>query len=248
MPSSAPPSIVPDSPPDDSEAEPSSPPFATPSQREAVKRLVGVLADHLGTLTSTISGYADLLVENRSQQEQREIAMNVLEASTQIDDLLADLQHYSRSLEPATRTVPVSHVARGAVYLLDPEQRSRVRYRVEPPADREVDVDPRLLRQALLNLLQNALDATGEPDDVLLRATVNGETTEERLLTFEVWNNGEICLDDPSKLFRPFYSTRPQRLGLGLPIAAHIARQHGGMVQLSANDNEEGGTCFTLQI
>lgn len=97
-----------------------------------MKRLVGVLANQLGTLTSTISGYADLLVEDRPPQEQREIAMNVLEASTRIDDLIADLQHYSRSLEPVARPVPASHVARGAVHLLDSEQRDRVRHRIEP--------------------------------------------------------------------------------------------------------------------
>jgi signal transduction histidine kinase len=209
---------------------------------------VGVLADHLGTLTSSISGYADLLVDGQSSREQREIAMNVLKASTQIDDLLADLQHYSRSLEPASRSVSGSHLARGAVYLLDPEDRARVRSRVEPPAAREFEVDPRLLRQALLNLLQNALDATDESEDVLLRTTMSEEASEESSLAFEVWNSGEICLDDPAKLFRPFYTTRPNRLGLGLSIASHIARQHGGAVQLSANDADEGGTCFTLQL
>lgn len=233
---------------DPGEGEPSSPPFATASQREAVKRLVGVLANHLGTLTSTISGYADLLVEGQSSQDQREIAMNVLEASTRIDDLLADLQHYSRSLEPAPRTVSASHVARGAIHLLDHRQRTRVRHRVEPAAERQIDADPRLIRQALLNLLQNALDATTPSDDILLRITMNGDATETPLLAFEVWNDGEIDLEDPSKLFRPFYSTRPQRLGLGLPIASHIASQHGGTVQLNANDADEGGTCFALQI
>jgi signal transduction histidine kinase len=248
MHSSAPPPPLPSSSSDEREAEPPSPPFATASQREAVKRLVGVLADHLGTLTSSISGYADLLVEGQSSQEQREIAMNVLRASTQIDDLVADLQHYSRSLEPASRSVSAAHVARSAVYLLDPEHRARVRSRVEPPAAGKFEADPRLLRQALLNLLQNALDATDESEDVLLRTTAGEETPDDPPLAFEVWNSGEVCHDDPARLFRPFYSTRPNRLGLGLPIASHIARQHGGSVQLSANDADEGGTCFTLQL
>jgi signal transduction histidine kinase len=213
-----------------------------------MKRLVGVLANQLGTLTSTISGYADLLVEDRSPQEQREIAMNVLEASTRIDDLIADLQHYSRSLEPVAHPVPASHVARGAVHLLDSEQRDRVRHRIEPPATQTIEVDPRLLRQALLNLLQNALDATDASDDILLRTVVRDEAAEEAPLAFEVWNSGEISLDDPAKLFRPFYSTRPHHLGLGLPIANQIAARHGGSVQLSANSADEGGTCFTLQL
>jgi signal transduction histidine kinase len=239
---------APDSIADGDDVEPTPPPFGTASQRDAVQRLVSVLADRLGTLTSTISGYADLLVEDQSSREQREIGMNVLEASTRIDDLVADLQHYSRSLEPSPRTVPAAQVARGAVHLLTSGQRSRVRHHVEPPADRTMEADPRLLRQALLNLLQNALDATDPSDDVLLRTTTHTETAETPRLAFEVWNSGEICLDDPTKLFCPFYSTRPRQLGLGLPIATHIANQHGGSVHLSTNDSDEGGTCFTLQI
>ena len=63
-----------------------------------------------------------------------------------------------------------------------------------------------------------------------------------------VWNDGEIELDDPSVVFQPFYSARPQHLGLGLPIAAHIAEQHDGSLRLSTNSVADGGTCFTLQV
>jgi len=247
------PSPPPSSPPSNSsadervEAETSVFPFATASQRDAVRKLTGVLTHHLGTLTSTISGYADLLVDDRPDQEQREIAMNVLEASTRISDLLADLQHYSRSLEPAPRPVSVQQIAQGAVHLLSADQQERVCHRVEPSAPEQIEADPRLLRQALLNLLQNALEASDASDDVLLRVTDNG-TTEATTVAFEVWNDGEIARDDPAELFQPFYSTRPQRLGLGLPIATHIAKQHGGAVQLAANNAAEGGTCFVLQI
>ncbi|MFB6273795.1 MAG: sensor histidine kinase [Salinibacter sp.] len=207
-----------------------------------------VLTRHLGTLTSTISGYADLLVDAQNDQEQRDIAMNLLEASTRIDDLLADLRHYSRSLEPAPRVVSVPETTKGAVQLLSDSERARVCKRVEPPAAGEIEADPRLLRQALLNLLQNALEASEETEDVLLRATADDTASLDTTVAFEIWNDGEIPVDDPAELFQPFYSTRPQRLGLGLPIAAHIADQHGGTVQLTENSAADGGTCFTLRV
>jgi signal transduction histidine kinase len=199
-------------------------------------------------LTSTISGYADLLVDARDDQDQREIAMNLLDASTRIDDLLADLRHYSRSLDPAPRTVLIPEIVNGTVHLLDDEEQGRVCQRVEPPAAREIEADPRLLRQALLNLLKNALDASSDAEDVLFRATLGDDDQTSTDVVFEVWNDGEISVEDPAELFQPFYSTRPQRLGLGLPIATHIAAQHDGMVQLATNSAEDGGTCFTLQI
>lgn len=228
--------------------ETSSFPFTTASQQDAVKQLSGVLSHHLGTLTSTISGYADLLMDARDEQEQREIAMNVLEASTRIDDLLADLRHYSRSLEPAFRTVSVPEVAKSTTHLLTDSERERVCQKVEPPAGRKIEADPRLLRQALLNLLHNALEASAPSEDVLLRVTADDSETADPVVAFEVWNDGEIPVDDPRELFQPFYSTRPQHLGLGLPFANYIAAQHGGAMHLTANSATEGGTCFTLTI
>lgn len=228
--------------------ETSSFPFTDASQNDALKQLSCVLTRHLGTLTSTISGYADLLVDAHDNQDQREIAMNLMEASTRIDDLLADLRHYSRSLEPAPRTVPIPEIVKGSILLLSDEEQDRVCRKVEPPAAREVDADPRLLRQALLNLLKNALEASDDSEDVLLRATLDTDDQLDTTVAFEVWNDGEISVDTPADLFQPFYSTRPQRLGLGLPIAAQIADQHGGTVQLETNSAADGGTCFTLRI
>jgi len=224
-------------------------PFATAREHDALKQLTTVLTRHLGTLTSTISGYADLLVDSPDAQEQREIAMNVLEASARIDDLLTDLRHYSRPLEPSLRPVAVSEVVHGAIDLLDEADQGRVRQKVEPEAAREIKADPRLLRQALFNLLQNALEATDPPETVLIRAALAQESEEPSpTVDFEVWNDGEIGLDDPSDAFRPFFTLRPQRLGLGLPLATEIAEQHGGGVQLTATSGAEGGTCFTLRI
>lgn len=228
--------------------ETSSFPFTNAPQRDALKQLSSVLTRHLGTLTSTISGYADLLVDARDDQDQREIAMNLLDASTRIDDLLADLRHYSRSLDPAPRTVPIPEIVSGTVHLLEEDEQDHVCQRVEPPAVREIEADPRLLRQALLNLLKNALDASSDTEDILFRATLNEDDETDTDVAFEVWNDGEISAEDPAELFQPFYSTRPQRLGLGLPIATHIAAQHNGIVQLTTNSAEDGGTCFTLRI
>jgi len=228
--------------------ETSSFPFTNASQHEALKQLSCVLTRHLGTLTSTISGYADLLVDVHDEQDQREIALNLMEASTRIDDLLADLRHYSRSLEPAPRTVSIPKIVKGSVHLLSEDEQNCMCWRVEPPAAREIEADPRLVRQALLNLLKNALEASDNSEDVLLRAISDDDNRLDTTVAFEIWNDGEISVDDPAELFQPFYSTRPQRLGLGLPIAAQIADQHGGTVELSTNSAENGGTCFTLRI
>ncbi len=214
-----------------------------------LKHLTSVLTRHLAPLTNTIARHADRLVDAPTPKRRRESAMDVLAASAQIDDLLAALRHYSRPVEASVQRVPVTDVVRDTIGLLDDTAQTRVRTKVEPDADGPVDADPGLLRQALLNLLTNALEATAVPETVLLRAALADTASDAApQVAFEVWNDGEIELDDPSVVFQPFYSARPQHLGLGLPIAAHIAEQHGGSLRLSTNSAAEGGTCFTLQI
>ncbi len=212
---------------------------------EALKHLTSVLTRHLAPLANTIARHADRLVDAPDPKRRRESAMDVLAASAQIDDLLAALRHYSRPVDASAQRVPVADVVEDTIGLLDDTAQTRVRMKVEPEADAPIDADPALLRQALLNLLQNGLEATTAPETVLLRAA---RTDAAPQVAFEVWNDGEIEFDDPSVVFQPFYSARPQHLGLGLPIAAHIAEQHDGSLRLTTNSVADGGTCFTLQV
>lgn len=216
---------------------------------DALKHLTSALARRLAPLTNTISSHADRLVDAPSPQRRRESAMDVLEASAHIDDLLAALHHYSHPKEPCTHRVHVSDVVEDTVAMVADANQTRIRTKVEPEAAQAIEADPTLLRQALLNLLQNALQATAAPETVLLRAArADTAPDADPQIDFEVWNDGEIELDDPSAVFQPFFSARPQRLGLGLPIASRIAEQHDGTLQLSTNSVAEGGTCFTLQV
>lgn len=222
-------------------------PLAARSHRAALKQLSALLTHRLSTLTSTISGYADLLVDTPSVQEQRQIAMNVLEVSAEINDLLADLRYYSRTLQPVPRTVEVRSLVRDTVALLDDQSRTRVRLEM-PRRPGELRADPQLLRQALLGLLQNALEAAAPHGEVLLCIGRSKSGHDDTTATFEVWNEGTIPLDDPAEIFQPFFTTHAQRLGLGLPIAREIAERHGGTLQLAANSTAAGGTCLALHL
>ena len=218
------------------------------SVSNAPRQLAALLTHRLSTLTSTISGYADLLIDTPEVQEQRKLVMNVLEATTEIDDLLADLRYYSRPLQPTPRPLRVRAVARDVTGLLDAPHHERVRWDVTPDEDGEIHADPQLLRQALLGLLQNALQATAPAGTVHLRIRLAGEEAKDWHVAFEVWNDGVIALDNPQHVFQPFFTTRARQLGLGLPIARDIAEQHGGHLELTSSNPESGRTCFTLHI
>jgi two-component system, NtrC family, nitrogen regulation sensor histidine kinase NtrY len=105
--------------------------------------------------------------------------------------------------------------------------------RIPCPPSLSLHADPELLEQALINLLQNAVDAASEAREpqVELRCAC-----EEQQFTIEVSDNG---LGIPStvgdQIFVPFFSTKQGGVGIGLSIARYVASAHGGTLQVRSN-------------
>lgn len=125
--------------------------------------------------------------------------------------------------------------------------RGKVRFVVElPEGPAPARGDGTRLRQAILNLLMNAGQACGQagaPEVALSLQAVPGDGWELR-----VEDNGPgIEATDLARVFEPFYTTKGDGSGLGLPMARMIAGDHGG--DLVAGRSEAlGGASFTLSL
>lgn len=108
----------------------------------------------------------------------------------------------------------------------------------------EVDADKLQLEGVLLNLLQNAVDAT---EGVVQRLVTVRATCANDAVEVAVADNG-TGLDDLAKgrLFDTFYTTKPQGLGLGLSLSRSIVEAHGG--RLWAENLKEGGAVFRFTL
>ena len=107
--------------------------------------------------------------------------------------------------------------------------------------------DKLLIVQVLTNLIRNAIEAMREvvPEKRALSIGINSSGSSEILFT--VADNGP-GLDAAARelAFTPFYTTKPDGLGLGLPICRSVVEAHGG--RLWAVDNPNGGTVFHLSL
>lgn len=103
------------------------------------------------------------------------------------------------------------------------------------------------LKQVLLNLISNALHAMQETAEKNL--TIQTEILEKSFIVISITDSGE-GIDDKyqNEIFRSFFSTKDNGLGMGLPICRSIIESHGGI--LWNEKNLPGGTkfCFTLEI
>lgn len=210
----------------------------------SIAHLALVLAHRLRGLVAGIEGFTDLLSDTLMDEEQRELAMKIMEGTARIESVLADLQLYGEFFDPVMLPVRVDEVVRDLLVPLSDVDRDRVRIDVVEDASRSMmSADPFLLRQLLLILLQNGLEAGRAPAAVRLKIAA-GDTS----IRFEIWNEGEIATEDAATaVFAPFYTTKAHNLGVGLSIAQRIARLHAARVELVCNDREEG-TCFAFTL
>jgi signal transduction histidine kinase len=120
---------------------------------------------------------------------------------------------------------------------------ARVAVHTEAQIDvREILVDPQQIKQVLLNLAINSIQAMPGGGNLVLRAYI-----DRGVVVFEVQDEGVGVLDEEmEKIFDPFFTTRADGTGLGLSIAHRIVNQHGG--QIRARRNPDRGMTFAVEI
>jgi len=102
--------------------------------------------------------------------------------------------------------------------------------------------DPEQLRQVLLNLIVNSMQASPNGGQIEISADV-----EDEQLIIKVKDDGPgIAAQAVDKIFEPFFSTHDRSLGLGLSTALRIVTEHGGSIALDRNQHE--GTCISVKL
>ena len=112
-----------------------------------------------------------------------------------------------------------------------------------------IDIDERKIKQALLNLLTNAVKFTPDNGRISVAAHHHGET-----LLISVADSGiGIAAEDINRIFEPFYQVKNEYrgktpgTGLGLPLTKTLVEMHDGTLQVKS-DGRDQGTCFTIAL
>jgi len=103
---------------------------------------------------------------------------------------------------------------------------------------------PDRMQQVFLNLVLNALDAMPQGGQLQISATLCSER-KEVCVSFTDSGLG-IAPDVLARIFDPFYSTKPDGLGLGLFISQNIVEEHGGCIEVESRLGE--GTTFAVWL
>ena len=169
-------------------------------------------------------------------------------AAVRAGEVIRRVRSYvSRGVTPRHR-IDLAAVVDDSVALVAAEAR---RHRVQiilSLADEGISpvADPVAIQQVLVNLLKNAIEAVQEAPQpqpiVQISTSVNGEG-----ILIRVSDSGAGLTDDAAaQIFTPFYTSKPEGMGLGLPISRTIVEAHGG--QIGAERNAGGGSTFWFTL
>jgi signal transduction histidine kinase len=151
----------------------------------------------------------------------------------QLNGTMRDLLSLARPVEPSATPVELSELLDGALLQIAAYPgRERVLVELDDdPAAGRVRGDRRRLEQALLNLMVNAIEAMPEGGTLSVRTRSAGPGWVE----LEVADTGAGMTEaERERVLRPFYSTKPQGTGLGLPLVARIVAAHEGRLTLES--------------
>ncbi|HRE33972.1 MAG TPA: ATP-binding protein, partial [Sphingopyxis terrae] len=168
----------------------------------------------------------------------------IVDLADRIGRITGELRRFSRRQPADRREMPLGEAIDGALLLLRDRIRSmHVAIDLPPEEATQVVVAAEHVRleQVLVNLLQNALDAAGEGGRVTVAVDAGGDAVCLRVID----SGTPLSLAQADDLFRPFATTKPDGLGLGLVIARDIMRDLGGEL---AYDADASATTFVMTI
>jgi two-component system sensor histidine kinase AtoS len=189
------------------------------------------IAHEVRTPIASVRGLVELLQEDLvahdRSREYLERILHAVEHQEQLVDKLLSLTHP----EPETwQSVQLSDLLQRLIASWPGRRPTLALQELLAP----VSGDPLLLTQVFTNIIQNALDASGD-GAVTVRAVMR-----DAVVSVDVTNEGAaIPAELHERIFQPFFTTKPKGTGLGLAIARQIVEAHHGVIRL---ESEAGAT------
>jgi two-component system sensor histidine kinase HydH len=211
----------------------------------ALGQLSAGLAHEVRNPLASIAGAAGILQRNvRRDRKDAECLEIIAKECQRLNGLLSHFLDFARPRTPKYQTTDLRLLIDSVMELAaHAVGKKAIEFRKEILPDlAPVECDPELLKQVLLNLVINAIQATPGGGEVLVSAGLrNGR------LSIEVRDEGcGIGAADRDRIFDPFFTTKESGTGLGLSVAHQIVEQHGGILTAEANPGK--GMTFSLSL
>ncbi len=209
--------------------------------------LAAGVAHEVNTPLAVISTYAQMLARQISGDEQKSRMLDKIAKQTfRASEIVNSLLNFSRTSQTEFGEVDLNQVIRETANLLE-HQMKKADVRMELSLDEQlapIRGNAGKLQQVFLNLFLNARDAMSEGGVLQVRSRRSNGS-----VLVDVADNGKgIPREALSRIYDPFFTTKPAKkgTGLGLSVTYGIVREHGGTIEVESLPG--AGTCFHLDF
>lgn len=203
----------------------------------ALGELASSLAHEIKNPLTSIQGFIQMMPERSEDQEFIEKTADILgRECNRLDELIKNLQSYARPQVGQRQEFNIKDVIDETLTLLRKEaEKEDVDINLRVNGDLKVYGDPSKLKQVVMNLSLNAIEAISEGGEY----DVIGEEANHNYIRLRFEDNG-IGMDEETlgKIFNPFFTTKDEGTGLGMAITHRIVEDHGGMININSTPKE----------
>lgn len=210
----------------------------------ALGQLSAGLAHELRNPMGTIKASAEMLGRNVSVENEvaREVAGFITSEVDRANSLITRFLQFARPLQLRLDTADLAHTLDRAVAAAERECPGIAIYKNYEPEIRPFPFDAELMERVFYNLVLNAAQATSPGGAVTVKTRAAGGTAEIAVIDRGVGiHPGQF-----DSIFNPFFTTKPQGVGLGLAIVSKIVDEHGGKIAVESEPGK--GSIFRVLL
>ncbi len=218
----------------------------------ALGEMAAGLAHEIRNPLGAIKGAAQFLDPRHLAGEDAEFVEVIVEEVNRLNGVVSAFLDYSRPLKQNFGPTDLSEVASRTLKLIVNDVPSHVTIKEDfAEGLPRVDADAEQLKQVLINLVQNAVQAMGERKGTITLRTSRperfGDFRAPEQVELQVSDDGPgIPADQQLNIFVPFFTTKQKGTGLGLAISQRIVKNHGGTISVQSRQGE--GSTFTIRL
>ncbi|GAB4387992.1 MAG: ATP-binding protein [Thermodesulfovibrionales bacterium] len=207
----------------------------------AMGEMAAAIVHQVRSPLCSIELYASMLQRELEGTSHTALAAGISTGIRSLNNVLSNVLFFARPQKPELRGTDLSEVLGQAVLMLKPLVENRgLKLTMGLRPQVAVEADAELLKQVFLNVLLNAIQASGDGGRIEVSVTEDGDTAVVEIRD----EAGGIPEDELERIFDPFWSTKDKGTGLGLAIASKIMQAHGGTIKVKSARGQ--GSCFAM--
>ncbi|MED1605224.1 transporter substrate-binding domain-containing protein [Cytobacillus kochii] len=218
----------------------------TQEKLHALGQLVAGVAHEIRNPLTSIKTFINLIPRKIAQKDFQEMLVEHLPKEVdRLNQIVTDLIDYARPSTPRIQPCTASELTTMLTFLHVTMKDEHIDFQLKVPDGLVFYIDPQQIRQVLLNILLNGVDAvknvTGK------RIELEMYHLDEECGEISIKDNGEgMSVEQQHHIFDPFYTTKAKGVGLGLTLSYHLVQENNG--DISVTSTKEEGTRFVITL